>query len=647
MKSLVLSILMLVVLLATAASADILKQEGVKAWGVDPATKVLRDALPPSPSAVVLLEGAKGEIVSGQAAIRSDADLKGVHCRVDCIEGSPLNKIRLQWVRYLPVKRNSFGVPQDELIAKAPVELPDPFWEQSTIDIEKDKTQTVWIDAAVPRNTPAGSYEATLVFEWAAGKVSVPLRIRVWDFELPAERHQQVTNWFDFPSSAFKVAEFSPGYWELLAKFAKIMVEHRQTCFRTYLSLIRTSYDKRRGYVCNFDNFDRWVKTFFDAGMDRIELFQVGAVTTEVLDRDATIQPADLAVEVKNKTIKLTAEQKLRGVLRALEKHLKEKGWQKRAMMHVNDEPFIHLLPSYKYVANIARKEAPSLKLIEAIETTGFGSALDVLVPKLNHMNLWWPYFQQAKKEGKEVWFYTCCHPLGRYPNRFIDQPLVETRLLHWISYLYGLDGYLHWGANWYAPGYDPTSEEGVSEGLTLGDRAILYPGKDGPLGCIRWSAMRDGLQDFEYLRLLEVRLFSIKKKLGVKAEWLDPRQRPLEICRRVAWSFYDFTRSGQVLLDARRSIAEEIEAASKPGFFYVQTEPMEGTSLPYGLRLINVRGLAEPGAMIRIDGEQVAQADKDGCFAAYFFVSRPVTTFEAEKDGKKQTLTRKFVLVD
>lgn len=27
------------------------------------------------------------------------------------------------------------------------------------------------------------------------------------------------------------------------------------------------------------------------------------------------------------------------------------------------------------------------------------------------------------RREGAELWFYACCHPLGRYPNRFLDQP--------------------------------------------------------------------------------------------------------------------------------------------------------------------------------------------------------------------------------
>ena len=192
------------------------------------------------------------------------------------------------------------------------------------------------------------------------------------------------------------------------------------------------------------------------------------------------------------------------------------------------------------------------MKIIEAIEATGFGNAIDVQVPKLNHLNLWLPHFQAMQREGRELWFYTCCHPLGRYPNRFLDQPLVKTRALHWLGYLYGLDGYLHWGLSYIAEGVDPYSEEGVSKGLPLGDRAIMYPGRDGPVGSLRWSAMRDGLEDYEYLWVLQQRLAALKKRVGDGADWLDPRQRPLELCRRVVTSFYEHTRQGETLLAAR-----------------------------------------------------------------------------------------------
>ncbi len=164
------------------------------------------------------------------------------------------------------------------------------------------------------------------------------------------------------------------------------------------------------------------------------------------------------------------------------------------------------------------------------------------------------------REQGGELWFYTCCHPAGRYPNRFLDQSLLKVRVLHWINYLYDLQGYLHWGLNYYGSD-DPYTEDGISKDLPLGDRAIVYPGEKGMIGSLRFSAQRDGLQDYEYLWVLEDRLRSIKEQVGEDAFWLDPRQRSLELCRRVIWSFHDYTRDPNILLETRRAIAEEIES--------------------------------------------------------------------------------------
>jgi len=620
-------------------------------WGVYGLTKIMRDAPVPSAPKPADMEGARGETVSGQVVFRATRGLKSV-----CAETTDLKNadhvvsaacVRLQWVRYLEVKRNSAGVPADELVARASCALPDPFWDTPTVDVAASTAQPLWIEIDVPRDAVAGEYTGTLTLRWDNWSVNLPLRLTVWDFELPATRHQQVTNWFTFPGAGYRVEHDSEAFWELAAKYAKIMVAHRQTCFKAELGWIKTTFDPQHGYQCDFRFLDRWAETFFAAGMERMELFQAGTISASVANPAARIGPANLAVEVKVPGVQLTPEEKLRGVLEQLDRHVREKNWANRVMIHVQDEPFLHCVPTYKQVAELVHRAAPSLKIVEAVEATGFGEAIDVLVPKLNHLNLWLPHFQQMQEQGKEVWFYTCCHPVGRYPNRFLDQPLVKTRVLHWISYLYDMDGYLHWGLNYFAAGADPYSEEGVSKDLPLGDRAIMYPGRNGPVGSLRWSAMRDGLQDYELLRVLESRLASLKQSRADRTEWLDPRQRPLELCRRVAASFYDYTRQPEVLLATRREAAREIEALGRSPLLFVQTEPCEGTAVPAGPRLINVRGIAEPKATVKINGAPVSDVGADGIFAAACFLSRPEVIVEAVMDGKTRTVTRTFRLVD
>ena len=195
----------------------------------------------------------------------------------------------------------------------------------------------------------------------------------------------------------------------------------------------------------------------------------------------------------------------------------------------------------------------------------------------------------------------------------------------------------------------DPYTQEALSKGLPLGDRAIAYPGAEGLLGSLRFSAMRDGLQDYEYLWVLENELSKIKQSRGKEAFWLDPRQRPLELCRRVVWSFYDYARNPQVMFDTRDAIAREIERLATEPLLVVQTAPPEGTVVPAGPRNIGVRGLVPPGAKVTLNGKPVENVRPSGYFLQAYFMpaNDPTITITVEHNGKKHTVERVFELGD
>jgi hypothetical protein len=616
----------------------------VALWPVDCLTKVLPDAKPVRGEAIHA-SGARGEIVSAQAAIRSDKALTGANATVTGLPGA----VTLQWERFIEITRNTGGIPQDELVAVAPNSIPDPFWEEPSRDIPASFTQPLWIEVEIPRDARAGDYEGQLRVTWDGGEASLPLRLRVFDFEMPEERHLYVTNWFAFPGVPYSksIQDDSDEYWALLAKFARMMSLHRQNVFTVDLWSVPTSYDPQTGFKSDFTRFDRWCQTLFDNGhFDRIEIWGAGQRVGNIAEPGSYVELADLTVKTPE-GVTLTREQKLRGILGELEKHLQEKGWADKAMIHIVDEPFQYDVPTYRKVADVVHAAAPSLKVIDAIEAEGFGDALDVWVPKLSHLNLWYDNFRKEQERGKELWFYICCHPVGRYPNRFLDQKAIATRVLNWINYLYDLDGYLHWGLNHFA-GEEPYSQEGISEGLPLGDRAIMYPGRDGPLGSVRWSIQRDSLQDYEYLWVLEDRLRRLKERYGEDAWWLDPRQRPLELCRRVVQSFHTYTRDPQVLLDTRETIANEIEALSAEPLLFVQTSPPEGSEVPGAPRMINVYGLTDPGAKVLLNGNELTTVKPSGAFEVPHWVDEnPVVTIVAEKDGKRAEVVRTFRLVE
>lgn len=606
---------------STAAQAQL--------WPVSPLTKVMRSDRPSQDSSKSLrISGAAGEVVSGQAVFRAATERSGLTAAVSDLRHRQSTAVvdaaavKLQWVRYIDITRNTAGIPDDELVAKAPTSIPDPYWERAALSVPADTAQPVWIEVHVPAEAQAGDYDATLSVADGtdAEPVMLPVVLHVWNFRVPAQRHVSVVNWWSFPGRGFQqVQPYSETYWDLLRRFCTFLVDHRQTDIAASIGLIREQGDQQHGFSYDSRRLQRYTEVAIQAGIRRIHLHSVGRRESDRI----VAQPSSLRR------------------LAAWEKVIQRRQWDHRFLVSISDEPFIYFEDTYPAMVRQVHKIAPHIPCIEAVETEYLGD-LDIYVPKLSHLNLWYPRFRQLQREGKSLWFYTCCHPVGRYPNRFLDQSLLKVRVLHWINYLYDLDGYLHWGLNQFA-GDNPYSQEGISKGLPLGDRAIAYPGRDGLIGSLRLSAMRDGLQDFEYLWVLEHELARIKQSHGAGAFWLDPRQRPLELCRRVIWSFHDYTRDPRIMLETRREIAEEIEALRTPPLLVVQTSPPEAAIIPAGPRVVNVRGLAPAGATVTLNGKPVRKILPSGYFVQAYFMSddNPTITVTVEHHGKKRTVRR------
>lgn len=604
-------------------------------WPSDALSKVMRSDMPKANNERLLqISAARAEIASSQAVFRphksvsaasvSITDLR--HTKSDAI--IPASAVTLQWVRYLKINRNTAGIPDDEFVVKAPASIPDPFWEASNIPVETHHAQPIWIEIHVPENARPGDYHGELTVTSYKESFELPVKLHVWDFEVPSQRHLSVINWWRFPGLGFEhIKPYSEEYWDLLGRFCAFLVDHRQTDIQTSIGLIQETGNEQQGYSYDTSRLERYAEVAFEAGIRQIHLHSVGRRTASLTDPSSRITPNESSLRR----------------LAVWEKVVRQRNWRNRFLVSISDEPFIHHEESYAAMVDRVHEIAPSVRCIEAVEAEYLGK-LDIYVPKLSHLNLWYPRFEQVQREGAELWFYTCCHPVGRYPNRFLDQSLLKVRVLHWLNYLYDMDGYLHWGLNHFAAD-DPYTQEAISKGLPLGDRAIVYPGTDGLLGSLRFSAMRDGLQDYEYLWVLENKLSKIKDKVGKEASWLNPRQRPLELCRRVVWSFHEYTRDSDIMLDTRSAIAREIEELSSEPLLIVQTSPPEGTIVPAGPRNIGVRGLAQPGAKVSLNGRPIKNVRASGYFLQAYFMpdNNPTITITVEHNGKKRTVERIF----
>jgi hypothetical protein len=230
--------------------------------------------------------------------------------------------------------------------------------------------------------------------------------------------------------------------------------------------------------------------------------------------------------------------------INALNIHLKEKGWDKIYMQHIADEPTEFNVKSYIEIAGFVKNIAPDFRIIEACHSKNLEDILDIWVPQLDFMNQDYEFYNGQNKKGKEAWFYTCLSPKGEYVNRFIELPLLRTRFMHWVNYKYNIPGYLHWGLNYWKA--DPFGEQTSIqyEGgniLPGGDSWIIYPKEGKLLSSIRFDAMRDGIVDYELLRMLE-------KKNPEKAK---------EIADKVIYRFDRYDNNIEAFREHRRTLME------------------------------------------------------------------------------------------
>ena len=147
----------------------------------------------------------------------------------------------------------------------------------------------------------------------------------------------------------------------------------------------------------------------------------------------------------------------------------------------------------------------------------------DIWVPQLGRFDEQMDMIHQRISGGREVWFYTCLFPNGRYMNRLMDYPLIKTRLLQWLDFRYGFTGFLHWGWSYWTPDPILDTQPVINDNNTLlpsGDSNIVYPdrARKSVYSSIRLETMLEGIEDYEMLAALKAKDLPAAARLAQEA---------------------------------------------------------------------------------------------------------------------------------
>ena len=266
---------------------------------------------------------------------------------------------------------------------------------------------------------------------------------------------------------------------------------------------------------------------------------------------------------------------------------LKDMGLEKSIYFHSYDEIASHI---YQYdfeavKANLRalQKEFPDIKFIQSsfpakqLAETGLWNTWMIL---FNFFSTDKKQIDEVKKmPGMEIWMYNANEPSHPYPNYFIDYPLLDCRIVMTMCYKYGVKGINYWRINrewhvnmkenprWPASPWKPYYL-GINDhkrSMKNGAGNFVYPGPDGKLyPSLRLENFRDGIEDYEYLKLLENNLSIYRKKNPNDEKTIMEAALLLQIPDTVAAAINDYSRDAEDLARFRYRVAKYIEKLGK-----------------------------------------------------------------------------------
>ncbi len=394
--------------------------------------------------------------------------------------------------------------------------------------------QAFWVDVYVPAGTPAGEYRGSVVIKVRRhDPVRLPVRLTVWDFTLPENPTMKshfgsfgrILKWFDVKSGSEKARAIE-------RRFCEMMAEHRITPPVP-------------------SHFYPEVKE--DGSIDATR-------THEALKEFMTkLHVNAFQMRFRAFSDPLGADRKRnKRFLSSMYDYLKQNGWADGAYVYILDEP--NDAQAYEEVRRrgaLVHEADSEIKVLCTEQTTSSNpswgdlyGAVDIWVP------LWPLHDEQTaaarRAAGDLLWSYTAlCQGKGEPLWWQMDVPVLNYRMAPWTNYRYHMVGLLYWTTVYWDSVKDPWLDQPSFRLAYNGEGALIYPGKDagfdGPITSIRLKNIREGMEDYEYLVLLE-------KTVGRRAV----EKEVLSVTR----SWRDWEKDPNALFAARERIARQIVSA-------------------------------------------------------------------------------------
>jgi hypothetical protein len=547
-------------------------------WTVTETRHVLRSD-PPGTEHMARLGAARNEWVSFQILLRADVPVKGIGLEAGDLKGPAGSVLRASEARLYRQHQLHLEVGTYRNDAFEPDWYPDPlipFVHPMTgkrlegaritavpFDLPANETHGFWVDLYVPTNAAPGEYRG--VYRITTGgdnAIEVPVRLTVWEFSLP-QAPALVTEFGsprlrDYYRQRAKVAnEPEPSDWAAVeTQCAQLLSDHRFNAVPPRETLT----PKRQP-----DGSFAIPSTQVQALREFVDRYHVNALQTP--------HPSSAVKDPE------AERDTLRAWLAAFDRAAKE--LDRPGVLfytYLRDEP--NTLEDYRYVQKWGRavREAKSVVKVLVVEQpwteSGYGGADSAWGDLYGAVDIWCPLFSLHRQEsaakrqtlGETIWTYTALCQGPPTPWWHIDFPLLNYRVPAWMAWRDGMKGLLYWGGMSYwrqtddpwttAPYYTGSGkpQQGQKGIVFQGEGSLVYPappvGYDGVVPTIRLKALRDAIEDYEYLAILQ--------RLGKTEE-------AQKVVGSLTETFFQWDKDPAAYEKARASLVGMIVTAARP----------------------------------------------------------------------------------
>ena len=423
-------------------------------------------------------------------------------------------------------------------------------------------TAPFWITVHAPKGTPAGFYQGNIDIVSGDDALStVPLCVEVFDFELP---HQTSTRTALFTVSTtliesyYNITVWSAEFQEFVVReFFEPLAERRISCghatpnrWRDYTGYFLDKNEPVKSQVSPdaVAYFKKWARWWKNKGL------HVNTVTPYAYSisysKMGRAEDRDRALEFYRTYLPVLHEL-------GIEREVYERTYDEPFKRNLEGVPWVrrHGKFAHEHFGSVPVYTSyghPSMEMFREIDDATdiwAGIPIDRQEPKAEQ------FLIEKAKAGEQVWPYI--------HSEFGPSFSIRTRSYFWYLHRRGFNGVSLYTLNYWDHKQPPKR---VEKNIFAGSSVLMWPGEKNMMCSLTMDHIRDGIEDREYLLMLERLLENASQDTSVSPEKRIQAETVLRNnINAIAPDYFDRCQNPQELYEARENIARAI-ASLKTG---------------------------------------------------------------------------------